>query len=92
MFKGQDSRVHLEAVLSGAEMAVDGPDALPLLLCCRSMVAKRLSRDLEVCPAYIFGTFRTDDAGDKTGTFTGEGISEVEGLMCSAGMDDIVGK
>ena len=37
---GQDSRVGLEAVPSGAEVAVDGPGALPLLLCCRSMVAK----------------------------------------------------
>ena len=27
--------------------------------------------------------FRTDDAVEKTGTFTGEGISEVEGLTCS---------
>ena len=25
-------------------------------------------------------------------TFTGEGISEVEGLMCNARMDDVVGK
>ena len=43
--------------------------------------------------SYIhFTTFRTDDAVDKTGTFTGEGVSEVEGLMCTAGTDDIVGK
>ena len=32
--KGQDFRVNLKAVSSEAE---DGPDALPLLLCCRSM-------------------------------------------------------
>ena len=37
MFKGQDSRVHLEAGSSEAEMAVDGLGALPLLLCCRSI-------------------------------------------------------
>ena len=42
MFKGQDSRMGLEAVSSGAEVAVDGPGALPLLLCCRSMVAKAI--------------------------------------------------
>lgn len=41
---------------------------------------------------HTFRTFRTDDAVDKTCTFTGEGIGEVEGLMCSAGMDYIVGK
>ena len=29
MFKGQDSRVRLETVSSGAEVAVDGPGALP---------------------------------------------------------------
>ena len=37
-----------------------------------------------------FGTFRTDDAVDKAGTFTGGGISEIEGLMCNARMDDVV--
>ena len=42
MFEGQDSSVRLEAVSSGAEVAVDGPGALPLLLCCRSMVAKAI--------------------------------------------------
>ena len=41
MFKVQDSRVGLEAVSCGAEVAVDGPGALPLL-CCRSMVAKAI--------------------------------------------------
>ena len=30
----------LEAVSSGAEVVVDGPGVFPLLLCCRSMVAK----------------------------------------------------
>ena len=40
MFKGQHSCVHLEALFSGAEVAVDGPGALSVLLCCRSMVAK----------------------------------------------------
>ena len=30
--------------------------------------------------------FRTNDA---VRTFTDEGLSEVEGLMCSAGMDDV---
>ena len=30
------------------------------------------------------------DTVDKTGTFTREVISEVEGLMCSARMDDVV--
>ena len=41
---GQCSRgsVGLDAVSSGAEVAVDGPGALPLLLCCRSMVAKAI--------------------------------------------------
>ena len=33
MFKGQDSCVCLEAVSSGAEVVVDGPGAIPLLLC-----------------------------------------------------------
>ena len=33
-FKRQDCRVLLKAESSRAEMAVDGPDALPLLLCC----------------------------------------------------------
>ena len=42
MFKGQDSRVCLEAVSSEAELAVDRPGALPLLLCCRSVVAKAI--------------------------------------------------
>ena len=32
MFKGQDSRMHLEPVSSGAEVGIDGPGALPLLL------------------------------------------------------------
>ena len=36
-----------------------------------------------------FGTFRKDGAVDKVCTFTGEGTSEVEWLMCSAGMDDV---
>ena len=36
-------------------------------------------RDLDVCPKYILEHLRTDDAVDKTGTFTGEGISEEEG-------------
>ena len=40
MFKGQDSHMGLEAVSSGAEMAVDRPGAVPLLFCCRSMLAK----------------------------------------------------
>ena len=42
MIKGRDSRVGLEGVSSGAEVAVDGPGALPLLLCYRSMVAKAI--------------------------------------------------
>ena len=42
MFKGQNSHVCLEAVSSGAEVAVDGPGALPLHLCCISMVAKAI--------------------------------------------------
>ena len=54
MFKGQDSHMGLKAVSSGAEMAVDRPSAVPLLLCCRSMLAKLFNRDLEVCPTYIF--------------------------------------
>ena len=32
----------LEPVSSGAEMVVDGPGALPLLLCCRSLVPKAI--------------------------------------------------
>ena len=41
--------------------------------------------------SYIhFGTFRIDDAVDKADTFTGEGISEVNRLMCNARMDDVV--
>ena len=40
----------------------------------------------------FYRTFRTDDAVDKTGTFTCKGIGEVEGLHCSAGMDNVVGK
>ena len=51
---------------------------------------KWLSRDLDVCPTYILEHLElTDDAVYKTGTFTGEGIGEVEGLMCSSGMDDV---
>ena len=38
--KGQDSCVCLKAVFSGAEVAVDGPGVLSLLLWCRSVVAK----------------------------------------------------
>ena len=41
MFKGQDSHVCLEAVSSGAEVAVD------------LWWPKRFSRDLEVCPTFI---------------------------------------
>ena len=78
--------MYLKAVSSGAEVVVDWPGALHLLLCYSSMVAKRSL-------SYIhFRTFRTDSSVDKTGTFTGEVISELEGLMCSAGMDDLVGK
>ena len=43
LFKGQDSRVCLQAVSSGAEVEVDGPDGGALsLLCCRSVVAKAI--------------------------------------------------
>ena len=41
-FKRQDCHVRLKAVSSRAKMAVDGPDGLPLLLCCRCMVAKAI--------------------------------------------------
>ena len=41
-FKRQDCRVRLKAESSGAEMVVDGADALLLLLCCRCMVAKAI--------------------------------------------------
>ena len=34
--------MRLEAVSSGAEVAVNGPGALSLLLCCRSVVAKAI--------------------------------------------------
>ena len=47
---------------------------------------------MEVCPTHIFGMFRTNYAVDEASTFTGEGISEVERLMGSAGMDDVAGK
>ena len=40
MFKEQDSHMGLEAVSSRAEMIIDRPGAVPLLLCCRSMLAK----------------------------------------------------
>ena len=90
MFKEQDSRMRLKAVYSGAEVAVDGPGALPLLLCCRSMVAKVIKQRFRGLSYIHFRTFRTDDVVGKTGTFTGDGISEVEGLMCSTGMDDVV--
>ena len=64
LFKGQDSHVCLEAVSSGAEVAVDEPGALPLLLCCRSVVAKGIKQRFR-CLSYIhFRTFRTDDAVD----------------------------
>ena len=53
---------------------------------------KRFSRDVEVRPTHIFGMFRTNYAVDEASTFTGEGISEVERLMGSAGMDDVAGK
>ena len=33
--------------------------------------------------------FRTNDAVDEACTFTGEGTSDVEGLMCSARIDDV---
>ena len=33
-----------------------------------------------------------NDAIGEAGTFSGEGIGEVEGLMSSAGMDDVVRK
>ena len=89
MFKGQDSCVCLETMSSGAEVIVDGPGALPLLLCCRSMVAKEIQQRFR-SSSYIH--FRTNDEVDEAGTFTGEGIREVEGLMYSARMDDIVGK
>ena len=42
VFKGQVSHVYLEAVSSGAEVVVDEPDALPLLLCYRLMVDKTI--------------------------------------------------
>ena len=42
VFKGQDSHVCLEVVSSGAEVAIDEQAALPLVLCCRSMVAKAI--------------------------------------------------
>ena len=92
VFKGQDSRVQLKAVSSGAEVAIDGPGALPLLLCCRSVVAKAIKQTFSKLSFIHFRTFRTNDAVHKTVAFTGEGISEVEGLMHSTGMDDIVGK
>ena len=38
MLKGQGSHVGLEALSSGAEMVVDGPGAVPLLVCCRFML------------------------------------------------------
>ena len=39
--------------------------------------------------SYIhFGTFRIGDAVDKAGTFTGEGICEVVGLMCRPNVKD----
>ena len=40
--KGQDSCVCLKAVFSGAEVAVDGPGVLPLLLCSGAVVAKTI--------------------------------------------------
>ena len=81
VFKGQDSRMCLKAVSSGAEVAEDGPGALPLLCCCRSVVDKAIKQRFR-CLSYIhFRTFRTNDAVDKTGTFTGEGVSEIEGKV-----------
>ena len=37
-----------------------------------------------------FGTLRTNDAINEAGAFTGEGVSEVEGLMRGAGVNDII--
>ena len=77
MFKGQDSHVCLETVSSGAEVVVDGPGALPLLLCCRSMVAKVIKQRFRSLSYIHFRTFGTNDTVDEAGTFTGEGIRDV---------------
>ena len=34
--------MRLKAVSSGAEMVVDGPSAIPVLVCCRSLVPKAI--------------------------------------------------
>ena len=39
-----------------------------------------------------FGTFRVDDAVDKADKFTDESISEKEGLLCNARVDDVPGQ
>ena len=52
MLKGQDSRMHLELVSTGAEVGIDGPGALP-----SSPLdlwwPRQFSKDLQVCFTYI---------------------------------------
>ena len=55
LFKGQDSRVCLQAVSTEAEVEVDGQMAVLFLFSFAADLwwPKRLSRDLDVCPTYI---------------------------------------
>ena len=79
VFKGQDSSVSLKAVSSGQVLFLF---SFAADLWWPKQFSKRF-RSL----AYIkFTTFTTNH---EAGSFTGEGISEVEGLMCSARMDNI---
>ena len=70
--------MHLEPVSSGAEVVVDGPGALPLLL----QIYGGLENLVEILKfvLHTFQNFRTDDAVDKAGIyFTGEGIIVMKG-------------
>ena len=53
MFKEQDSQVCLEAMSSGAEMAVDGQVLFLFSFVADLWWPKQFSRDLDVCPACI---------------------------------------